>query len=81
MKFDVPIIWREPICHSEDCYICMTKVLGFGKSRKVIYANVPTAVSEGSSEYGKSSCNEFLMENERNVLSQAQLNDWIRDLE
>ncbi|XP_049306156.1 uncharacterized protein LOC125776677 [Bactrocera dorsalis] len=97
VKFNVPMIWREPTCHTEDCYICMTKVLGFGKSRKVIYANVPTVSlpvphsaevaypvslsTAVSSEYGKSSCNEFLMKNERNVLSQAQLNDWIRDWE
>ncbi|XP_017466154.1 PREDICTED: uncharacterized protein LOC108378862 [Rhagoletis zephyria] len=95
-KFDTPMIWREPTCHSIECYICQTKVLGVGRSRGVTYASVPTVtlpvlhstavadpvpLSTVTSECGGSSCTEFRMENERNVLSQAQLNDWIRDLE
>ncbi|XP_017480034.1 PREDICTED: uncharacterized protein LOC108369441 [Rhagoletis zephyria] len=93
-KFDTPMIWREPTCHSIECYICQTKVLGVGRSRS--YASVPTVtlpvlhstavadpvpLSTVTSECRGSSCTEFRMENERNVLSQAQLNDWIRDLE
>lgn len=40
MKFGVPMIWREPLCHSVDCYFCLSKSTGFGKSAKWVYATV-----------------------------------------
>lgn len=44
MKFGVPMIWREPLCHTVDCYFCLSKSIGFGKSAKWVYAAV-TSVS------------------------------------
>lgn len=40
MKFGVPMIWREPLCHSVDCYFYLRKSTGFGKSTKWVYATV-----------------------------------------
>lgn len=102
MKFDVPMIWRRPFCHTKDCYVCLTKVTGFSNNTKVVYANVPSVslpvphsdavaypICPGSenkrkslsSSSEKSSGNEFMVENKPKILSQAQLNDWVRDLE
>lgn len=40
MKFDVPVIWRQAMCHSVDCYFCLTKVQQHGRHRKVEYPEV-----------------------------------------
>jgi len=40
----VPIIWRGPISHLEDCYFCLTKIEDSKKSKvKIQYPSVPTA--------------------------------------
>jgi hypothetical protein len=41
----VPMIWREPICHLEDCCFCLTKIEGDSKKSKVKiqYISIPTA--------------------------------------
>ncbi|KAJ4448825.1 hypothetical protein ANN_00216 [Periplaneta americana] len=46
MSFAVPMIWREPTSHAEDCYFCLTKITGFSKKTrsKIEYPNVPSAI-------------------------------------
>ena len=34
MPFAVPMIWREPTSHENDCYFCMTKIKGFTKKTR-----------------------------------------------
>ena len=34
MSFGVPMVWREPQNHVDDCYFCMTNVAGFTKKNK-----------------------------------------------
>lgn len=34
------MIWRKPLCHTVDCYFCLSKLTGFGKNAKWAYAAV-----------------------------------------
>ncbi|CAG9791652.1 unnamed protein product [Diatraea saccharalis] len=34
MPFAVPVLWREPSNHFNDCYFCMTDICGFSKKIK-----------------------------------------------
>ena len=34
MPFAVPIVWREPLNHSSDCYFCLTPPVASGMNRK-----------------------------------------------
>lgn len=40
MKFGKPMIWREPVNHTTDCYFCLSKKTGVGKNMKWHYAKV-----------------------------------------
>jgi len=35
LPFGVPMVWREPTNHINDCYFCMTKIRGYNKKKKV----------------------------------------------
>lgn len=46
MPFAVPMVWREPTNHCNDCYFCLTKTAGYSKKNKctIEYPNVPSAM-------------------------------------
>jgi hypothetical protein len=46
MLFAVPMIWREPKNHLNDCYFCMTNVSGCSKKKKkhITYPNIESAI-------------------------------------
>jgi hypothetical protein len=46
MPFAVPMIWREPKNHTDDCYFCMTKVAGFTRKNKskIVYPQCDSAL-------------------------------------
>ncbi|XP_030765451.1 uncharacterized protein LOC115889553 [Sitophilus oryzae] len=46
MPFAVPMVWREPTNHFDDCYFCLTKTEGFSKKQKhkIEYPNLPSAI-------------------------------------
>lgn len=102
MKFDTPMIWRQPFCHLNDCYFCLSKKVGFGKHLRWMYANVASvifpvphtadaahpqcpgftfAAEESSQTMTNSSESDFEPTKKTKLLSQQQLNDWVRDLE
>jgi len=46
MSFGVPMIWREPRNHYDDCYFCMVKVKGINTKNKksITYPDVDSAM-------------------------------------
>lgn len=47
MPFAVPMVWREPTNHNNDCYFCMTPpVSGIRSNRKstLVYPSIPSAI-------------------------------------
>lgn len=48
MRFAVPMVWREPTNHTDNCYFCMTPPLNQGMSRKkkcdIKYPDIPSAI-------------------------------------
>lgn len=42
MSFGIPMVWREPQSHLDDCYFCCTKTFGFNKSnrKQIVYPNI-----------------------------------------
>ena len=45
MLFAVPMIWREPKDHNQDCYFCLANVIGFSRKHrmKISYPNLDSA--------------------------------------
>ena len=48
LKFNVPMVWREPKNHVDDCYRCLVNVKGFNKKNKqhLQYPNIPIPHSD-----------------------------------
>ena len=45
LKFRIPMIWREPANHFDDCYFCMTNLVGYNKKNRknILYPSIPSA--------------------------------------
>lgn len=45
LAFGIPMIWREPKNHIDDCYFCVTKTMGYSKKskQKLEYPNLDSA--------------------------------------
>ena len=48
MPFAVPMVWREPSNHLNDCYFCLVPPLSSGitkrKKSRIVYPNIPSAL-------------------------------------
>ena len=79
MPFAIPMIWREPKNHVDDCYFCLTKVKGFSaKNRKnIAYPNLDSALRP----VDDADDDELYTTDETpQTFSQAELNDLVRGL-
>ena len=45
MRFVVPMVWREPKIHNDDCYFCMVDMSGWNQQKKKdrYYPNIEPA--------------------------------------
>ena len=46
LPFGIPMIWREPTNHIDDCYFCIVKTVGFNQKNKsrIQYPSIPSAI-------------------------------------
>ena len=46
LKFGIPVIWREPKNHTDDCYFCAINLTGINKKKRksLINPNLPSAL-------------------------------------
>jgi hypothetical protein len=46
LRFGIPMVWRQPINHIDDCYFCMCSLKGFNTKNKkeITYPNLPSAI-------------------------------------
>lgn len=46
LRFGIPMVWREPKNHSDDCYFCSCNVRGFNLKNKkdISYPNIQSAI-------------------------------------
>ncbi len=46
IDFTVPMVWREPRNHVDDCYFCLTKTQGYNakNKKKISYPNLDSAI-------------------------------------
>jgi hypothetical protein len=47
MPFAVPMVWRKPRNHLDDCCLCITNISGFSVQSKhtIKYPNIPSALT------------------------------------
>ena len=46
LKFGVPMVWREPKNHYDDCYFCLVNIKGIKRNNKIIctYPDLESAI-------------------------------------
>ena len=46
LSFGIPMVWREPKNHFDDCYFCLVNISGFSAKTKfaITYPNLPSAI-------------------------------------
>ena len=45
LELGIPMVWHEPTNHFDDCYFCMTNLVGYNKKNQktILYPSIPSA--------------------------------------
>ena len=85
LPFGVPMVWREPLNHIDDCYFCLVNTTGIGKIKrqKIAYSNIPSNIRpiQHSKEIPFPIFKSFFLSLDEESMSATETEEFLPDLE